>query len=118
MRARVIPTRGVCRKPQSIGSWLVSGTSHMFLVLTVAFFFGVGGMYVFAVNERAVYGYDIRTLEKELTVLKKENAQLRLREAEGRSLLKVEAGSATLRMERADPIDQVTVEKSGPVAYR
>ena len=117
MRARVIPTKGVCRKPQSTRSWLVSGTSHVFLVLAVTFFFGISGMYVFAVNERAVYGYDIRTLEKELNVLKKENAQLRLREAEGRSLSKVEAGSATLRMEKADPTGQLTVEKDGPVAY-
>lgn len=87
------------------------------MILAVAFFFGISGMYVFAVNERAVYGYDIRALEKELVVLKKENAQLRLREAEGRSLLKVEAGSATLRMEKADSAEQLTVEKDGPVAY-
>ncbi len=94
------------------------GVSHFPLLVVAAFFFVVGGMYVFAVNERAVYGYDIRTLEQELTVLKKENAALRLREAEGRSLTRVEAGSQNLRMERAEPTLQLTVERESPVAYR
>lgn len=96
----------------------VSGTSHFPLLFVAAFFFVVGGMYVFAVNERAVYGYDIRSLEQELATLKKENAALRLREAEGRSLTRVEAGSQNLRMERAEPVIQLTVERESPVAYR
>jgi hypothetical protein len=84
----------------------------------MALFFVAGGVYIFAVNERAVYGYDIRTVEKELGVLKKENAELRLKEAEGRSLSKVEMGSTDLRMEKAVPQGELVIGKSGPVAYR
>lgn len=95
----------------------VLGTSHLALIVVAACFFGAAGVYLFAVNEQAVYGYDMRSVERELTALKKENAQLRLREAEGRSLARVEAGSLTLRMERAEPKLQLTVERSSPVAY-
>lgn len=88
------------------------------LLVGAALFFVLGGMYIFAVNERAVYGYDIRTLEKEIAQLKKDNAELRLHEAEGRSLTRVETGSATLRMEVASPSRELTVTGPGSVAYR
>lgn len=92
--------------------------SHSALLFVMAIVFVLGGMYIFAVNERAVYGYDIRTLEKEIGILKKQNAELRLREAEGRSLMKVEAGSVNLRMEKAVPGLQLVIEQPGSVAYR
>lgn len=95
-----------------------SGNSHFLFMVVVAFFFVAGGMYIFAVNERAVYGYDIRGIEKELAKLKKENAQLRLQEAEGRSLTRVEAGSNMLRMEKAIPQEELVIGRSGPVALR
>lgn len=95
-----------------------SGRSHFLFMMVVAFFFATGGMYIFSVNERAVYGYDIRGIEKELAKLKKENAQLRLQEAEGRSLTRVEAGSNMLRMEKAIPQEELVIGRSGPVAFR
>lgn len=95
-----------------------SGKSHFLFLLVVAFFFVTGGMYIFAVNERAVYGYDIRGIEKELAKLKKENAQLRLQEAAGRSLSRVEAGSMQLRMEKAVPQGELVIGRLGPVAFR
>ncbi len=96
----------------------LAGNAHFAWLLVIAFFFITGGVYIFAVNERAVYGYDIRKIEKELQSLKKENAELRLREAAGRSLNQVEFGSANLRMEKAVPIGEVTVKKAPSVAYR
>lgn len=96
----------------------LNGTSHSALLSVMALFFVTGGVYIFAVNERAVYGYDIRVLEKELVVLKKENAELRLREAEGRSLNRVETGSTNLRMEKAVPVGELIVKKAPSVAYR
>lgn len=112
--SRRIPRQEVGEKKSS---WL-EGSSQVMLLLGAALFFVLGGMYIFAVNERAVYGYDMRTLEKEITQLKKDNAELRLREAEGRSLTKVEMGSATLRMEVASPSRELVITGPGSVAYR
>lgn len=108
--------RGILREPQPLPGG--SRTVRLFLTLATLLCFGIGGAYVFAVNERAVYGYDIRNLETEIVSLKKANTDLRLQEAEGRSLLRVEVGSANLRMEKAEPSDQLMIKKSGSVAYR
>lgn len=117
MYFRDLPS-GVRRKLTTVTHWSVLGTSHLALLLIAAGCFALGGFYVFAVNERAVYGYDMRVLEQEITALEKENATLRLREAEGRSLARVEAGSATLRMERAEPDQELIIERGGPIALR
>ncbi len=106
------------RKSRPSLKFSLNGNSHFALVVVMAFFFVSGGIYIFAVNERAVYGYDIRTLEKELGTLKKQNAELRLREAEGRSLNRVEQGSENLRMEKAVPQGEIVIGKPGSVAYR
>lgn len=104
-------------QPDKGGAWL-GEISHPSLVVVALLFFVVGGVYIYLVNERAVYGYDMRTIEKELVALKKQNAELRLQEAEGRSLVRVEDGSTNLRMERAIPTTELVIETPGSVAYR
>lgn len=114
-----LPTHSRVRsRPNQAVDASVAGTAHILLAFVALVFFGLGGMYIFAVNERAVYGYDMRTLEQELTTLKKDNARLRLDEARGKSLTTVESGSANLRMERADPGLELMIERPGSVAYR
>jgi cbb3-type cytochrome oxidase subunit 3 len=112
------PGTSLHRKSRPSPQFSLSGTSHFALLVVMALFFVTGGVYIFAVNERAVYGYDIRALEKELATLKKQNAELRLREAEGRSLSRVETGSVNLRMEKAVPVGELIIGKPGSVAYR
>jgi hypothetical protein len=94
-----------------------SGTAHIFFVALAALSLVSGGLYVFSVNRSAVQGYAIRQLEKELKGLKKENAELRVREAEVKSLARVEAGSRELRMDPAVSKDFLTLS-SGAVAAR
>lgn len=117
---RSLPTRVVNIRVKSNQSaeHSVAGVSRVFFAFIAASFFGLGGMYVFSINERAVYGYDMRTLEKEVAVLKKDNAKLRLDEARAKSLTTVEVGSTELRMERAEPSLELTLERPDTVAFR
>lgn len=70
--------------------------SLFFLVLL----FLCGSGYIYSVNANAVQGYRIRSLERDVSVLKEENARLRIREAEARSFEAVETTGLSLGMER------------------
>lgn len=70
------------------------------VVLVVLFV--AGGGYLFSVNQTAVQGYHLRTLEKEIDALKEKNAELRISEADLRSLYKIEAAKDELKMEKVD----------------
>lgn len=93
------------------------GAAHVAIVGLLSLSLVSAGLYVFTVNQSAVQGYAIRTLEKELKGLKKENAELRVREAEVTSLTSVEAGSTDLRMEKAEALKVITAH-SNTVAVR
>lgn len=84
------------------------GAAHVAVVVLLALSLLSAGLYVYAVNRSAVQGYAIRTLEKDLKELKKANAELRVLEAEAKSLSRVEAGSVDLRMEKAEAVTVVT----------
>ena len=72
--------------------------------------------YVYAVNRNAVSGYAIRSAEKRVADLSNEAQKLRIREAELRSLSGLEASSGELHMIPLQ--DTVSLEESGPVAFR
>lgn len=78
------------------------GAAHVAVVVLLALSLLSAGLYVYAVNRSAVQGYAIRNLEKDLKELKKANAELKVQEAEAKSLSRVEAGSVDLRMEKAE----------------
>ena len=86
-----------------------------FLVIIALFLFSAGN-YLFSVNQNAVHGYRIRALEKEITVLKKESSQLRVSEAEARSLERMKDAGARMGMERAT--DVISVEREEVVAMK
>lgn len=92
-------------------------SAHIAVVALLALSLLSAGLYVYSVNRNAVQGYAIRTLEKNLKELKKTNAELRVREAEAKSLSRVEAGSLDLRMEKAE-ITTVLNARSNSVASR
>jgi|GEM_PF-4518404 len=92
-------------------------SAHVAVVALLGLSLLAAGLYVYSVNRSAVQGYAIRNLEKGLKELKKENAELRRREAEAKSLSRVEAGSSDLRMEKAD-ITVVLNARSNAVALR
>ena len=93
------------------------GAAHVAVVVLLALSLLSAGLYVYAVNRSAVQGYAIRTLEKDLKELKKANTELRVLEAEAKSLSRVEAGSTELRMEKAESTTIVTTP-ANTVAFR
>lgn len=109
---------GHIRKSHSSHQTFLQGTSQFTLIVVALAFFLAGGLYIFSMNQRAVYGYHIRTVEKDLAQLKKKNAELRLQEAASRSLDRVEIGSQNLRMEKAVSTQELIISAPGPIAYR
>jgi hypothetical protein len=95
----------------------LSGSVHLFLTGVLAALFVSGGCYLYSVNQNAVQGYHMRTLEKEIDALKEKNAELRITEADLRSLHRIEeVTSQQLEMQKPDTIKYI--EEHGPVAIR
>lgn len=86
-----------------------------FLVIIAALLCSAGN-YLFSINQNAVHGYRIRTLEKEIATLDKEQSQLQVSEAEVRSLDRTKEAGARMGMERATEV--VSVERLGTVAMK
>ncbi len=115
----------VARHKKGMVSWVsksvaqteLSGSAHMLLVAVMTALFVSGGGYLFAVNQNAVQGYHMRSLEKEINVLTQKNAELRITEADLRSLHRIEeASSQELHMVKPESIKYV--EEHSSVALR
>lgn len=92
------------------------GFINMKVVLIVLFAF-MGGAYLYFVNGSAVKGYQIKSIEKEINALKKENEKLKIDEAELNSLQHIEEASKNfINMAQSDQI--VYIEEDGPMALR
>lgn len=98
------------------GSRELSGSVHLFVLAVLTVLFVSGGCYLYSVNQSAVQGYHMRTLEKEIDTLKQKNAELRITEADLRSLSRIEASQEELRMQKLE--DVTYLEEYGPVALR
>jgi cell division protein FtsL len=64
----------------------------------VALVCAAGVFYIFEVNNLATKGYEIRELENRLEKLRKENENLRIQEAELKSMYKIEEKTKELNM--------------------
>jgi cell division protein FtsL len=73
-----------------------------------------GAIYLYSINSSAVKGNQMQKLEKEITNLKSQNEQLRIKEAELRSLYRIEEESRKLNMSAA--VNITYIEDSGPMA--
>jgi uncharacterized membrane protein (DUF106 family) len=73
-------------------------------------------VYIFCINNSATKGYKIRKIEKEITELKSENEKLRIKEAELKSLYRIEEVSRKLNM--ADTVEIGFIEEKSPVAMK
>jgi len=85
----------------------------VFVVLACAVF--VALLYIYSINHSAVKGYEIRSVEKEISELKKENENLRIKEAQLKSLYRVEQSARDLNMSNVS--DAVYLEENPSVAY-
>lgn len=80
----------------------LSGSIHMMLLGILLVLFVAGGGYLYSVNRSAVQGYHMRTLEKEIDTLKQQNAELKIAEADLRSLYRIETAQDDLHMQKID----------------
>ncbi len=94
----------------------VSGSVHPYLIGVLMTCFVMGGWYLYSVNQSAVQGYHIRTLEKEIDRLKEENAELKITEADLRSLYRLESSGEVGNMQKPDNV--IYLEERGKVALR
>lgn len=80
------------------------------------FLFLAGVFYVYSINNSAVKGYDLRSVEEDVIRLQKENEKLRIQEAELKSLHRVEESSKDLNM--SEPQEISHIDELSPVAFR
>lgn len=76
--------------------------------------------YVWSINQTAVQGYAVRSIEKEIADARTENQKLRIEEAELRSLDRIESAKDRLRLTDMPPgtPDVTYVDANGPLALR
>jgi hypothetical protein len=75
-----------------------------------------GVLYLHSMNRIAVQGYAIRAAEKQLASLKQENNQLRIQEAELKSLRRIEEAGQRLNMFESQEVTYI--EELSPIALR
>lgn len=92
------------------------GSVHLCTLGILTLMFAIGGGYLYSVNRSAVQGYHMRTIENEINKLKEENVELKITEADLRSLYRIEASGEELQMQKLDNVKYL--EKHGPVALR
>ncbi len=85
----------------------------VFVVLICAVFSGV--FYVYCINQTATKGIAIGRVEKEIAKEKAENESLRIRQAQVKSLYRIEELSKDLNMVSAQNV--IYLEESPAVAY-
>lgn len=102
-------------KPKGSARAELSGSVHLFVVAILTAVFVSGGCYLYSVNQNAVQGYHMRTLEKEINILKQKNAELRIAEADLRSLHRIEeVSSQELQMQKLENVKYI--EERGPTS--
>lgn len=94
----------------------LSGSVHLLVLAILTAMFVSSGSYLYSVNQSAVQGYHMRALEREIDALRQENAELRIAEADLRSLSRIEAAQEELQMQKLENIKYL--EERGPVALR
>lgn len=92
-------------RPGFVSPWFVA-------VIFIVF----SGIYLYFINTSATKGYEMRQIEKEITDLKKESEELRIREAELKSLYQIEESSKQLNM--AEALQVSFIEEKSPLAMR
>jgi uncharacterized protein HemX len=112
MKAR-IPKKenGSSRSRTSAKVTVLKGSSQAFIVAIFLTLFLTSGMYLFSVNRNAVQGYHLRALEKEITRLSAQNAELQIAEADMRSFYRINEVKDDLQMEKAPQLKYLEPKK-------
>lgn len=80
----------------------LTGSIHITILSILMIAFVTGGIYLYSVNKSAVQGYHMRTLEKEIRKLRQDNENLKISEADLRSLYRIETVKEDLRMQKVE----------------
>ena len=94
----------------------VKGSFQPMGFAVILFLFFVGGGYLYSVNQNAVQGFHMRNLEREISRLKDENAQLQIEEADRRSLARIEEAVSDKEMQKVSEVTVISEE--GTIALR
>ncbi|MCK9378837.1 MAG: hypothetical protein M0P97_01685 [Candidatus Moranbacteria bacterium] len=87
-------------------------------VVLVLLLMVTGCAYLFLVNGSAVKGYQIKSIEREISDLQKENEKLKISEAELNSLQHIEEESKNFINMSESSQQLVYIEELGPVALK
>src|SRR4030042_5603799 len=82
----------------------------------VSAFLVIAALYLYCINSTATKGYRMKQTEKEITELRKESEQLKIKEAELKSLYNIEESSRRLNMAETAQISYI--EEESPLAMR
>lgn len=115
-RMFVPATGGSVRNFHTTTRKTVKGSFQPLGFVVILFLFSVGGGYLYSVNQNAVQGFKMRTLEKEISYLKDQNAQLQIEEADKRSLARIEEVVANADMQKVSEV--IVINEDGPIALR
>ena len=85
-------------------------------VLIIALLIVSAGIYLYSINSSASKGYQMRHVEKDIDSLRKENENLKIKEAELKSLYHIEESSKNLNMEDLKNVSYI--QETGPVAMK
>jgi len=94
---------------------IITGSIDLKFVIVI-FSILVGIFYIYSINNSATKGSNILKIEKEISGLQKESEQLRIKEAELKSLYHIEDESKKLNMAETSNISYI--EKNGPMALK
>lgn len=120
IKRSVVIRRGVCQwKPQTKTKTEIqhkinaAGFVNPVVVVSVFAIFSAL-LYIYSINQSAVKGFQIRAIEKEISQIKKENESLKIKEAELKSLYKIEQFSKDRNMAEAAEI--TFIDEASPLA--
>lgn len=102
--------RNIQKKSASFSGFI----NPVFVVLGCGVFAGL--LYLYSVNSTAVKGLEIRSIERQITQMQKEKEALKIREAELKSLHKIEQSSRDMNMLELGDVEYI--EEAPKVAVK
>jgi|WetSurMetagenome_2_1015567.scaffolds.fasta_scaffold650733_1 hypothetical protein len=85
-------------------------------VLVLLFAAAAAGFYIYSINNSAVRGQEIKNIENSIAELRQEQEDLKIREAEVKSLQFIEQSSKEINM--SETVIVSYIEENGPLAMK
>ena len=95
---------------------LSAGRQKMAFYLILLFAAAAAGFYIYSINSLAVKGQEIKKIENSIAELRQEQEDLKIREAEVKSLQFIEQSSKEINMSETVVVSYI--EEKGPLAMK